>query len=158
MELKKDVYQPEGEQKGQPNFVKKQKIEIKESQSGFFACLENQLDQIHNLEEREQVNGFIKELKVQCCDYLKILADYRLAEKNFDEARVGDMEDKENARLGLNARTQDRVSKKSVILDNLNILNRLFDSYALDCSWYCGFADESQFENWVIKNVQELEN
>jgi len=158
MELKKDVFQSGNDQEKKPVFLKKEGVSKIESQNGFFTGLENQLTQISNLEEKEQIMGFIKELKAQCFDYLKILEEYRLAEKNFDDARVGDLDDKENARLALNARTQDRISKKSVILDNMNIVNRLFTSYGLECSWYRGFENEEQFEGWVIKNVQELEN
>lgn len=158
MELKKNIYQSNEDGREKTDFLKEEKIEMEKSQSGFFACLENQVKNILNSEEREQSENFINELRTQCRDYLKILENYHLAEKEFNEASIGDQEDKDNARLVLENATQERVSKKSVILDNLNILNRLFTSYGLECSWYHGFENEEQFEGWVFQNVKELEN
>lgn len=121
-----------------------------------FNALEKDIETIPGPEEKEQVMGFLNELKRNCQRYIIIEEFYQKARHNLQEV-TGDKEAREGALVGLESWLFALASKKNVIIDGLNILSRLFKDYGLNTSWCWGLADEENFKEWVVDRNKELE-
>ncbi len=122
-----------------------------EPQLNFFLQLKEKTDKISSLEEKEQVQEFINELKNYCQEYVKIEENYCQAWQEIQDSTFNNNEEREGALKNWEIWGQAKALKKNVIIDDLNILYRLFKQYGLDCSWHPGFADEEQFQEWILK-------
>jgi hypothetical protein len=120
-------------------------------QLNFFLDLKKRTEKISSPEEKEQVQEFINELKNYCQEYTKIEENYHRAWQEIQESTFSDNEEREGALKNWEIWGQSKALKKNVIIDDLNILYRLFQQYGLDCSWHPGFADEEQFQEWILK-------
>jgi len=134
---------------------KEQKIEVAQFS---FNILRRSVEKISKEEDRVQVMEFVNELEHYCQEYVKIDERYSQAWDEVKKASSVNPEDRENELEELEIWMQAKISKKNVIADDLNILSRLFKNYALDTSWYHGFSNEAQFEEWILGRAKESGN
>ena len=123
-----------------------------------FNSLRKNIETIPRAEDKEQVMEFVNELERYCQEYIKIERSYYRAWNKIQEASSQNQEERRNGLKELETWMQAKISKKNVIVDDLNILSRLFINYGLDTSWHHGFASESQFEEWILDRAKESEN
>ena len=123
-----------------------------------FNALRKSVETIPDTEDKKQVMEFVNELERYCQEYVKIERLYCQAWDKVQEAGSKNQEERGNELKELETWMQAKMSKKNVIIDDLNILSRLFTNYGLDTSWYHGFADEAQFEAWILERAKESGN
>jgi len=132
--------------------------EKKEKSSKFsFRLLEVLAQEIKN-EDQTVVQELIKELKEDCLSYLSIAEEYKKAQSRLQDSISVSEEDRRNLLDEFERKSLDKEIKQSAIVDDLNVLHRLFETASLDVSWHCAFVDDRQFQEWVNERCRELKN
>ncbi len=130
----------------------------KEKNKFSFRFLERIGERLKGEENKAAVQSFIKELKENCLNYLEVAGEYKKSWEQLQESGIRCNEDHQNALDEFEAKSIAKNAGKNVIIDNLNILHRLFETSGLDVSWHRAFANDEQFQEWVEERSKELDN
>jgi len=135
---------PQSFEEEKKQILQQKKPETKIQEENFFNKLNQEIDKIADSGQKVMIKSLVEELKQDCQDYLDYEKEYLELKQNNKE-KQGEI----GILTGEDEIIEKKFSKKRLIEDSLESLNRIFNSYGLNGYLPKSFVNEPELKCWL---------